>query len=174
MVGLVAVLAGCYSIGDRRISDESLIVKLEEGKGVLTREQVRQMLGRPMSITPGPSLFGVGQSETWIYMFMHSTMRPASFIPYVGLFAGGADTTSHTLTLQFDAVGTLSWVGKGEMWGGAGGIQDANRGPITQPTPVQEPAAYRPYPTESSIKNVPGGPGLRNQPVSPPSLTADQ
>lgn len=42
-----------------------------------------------------------------IYSFSHAQARPASFIPVVGLFAGGADVRSSSVVLTFDRLGIL-------------------------------------------------------------------
>ena len=69
------------------------------------KEDVRRLLGHPNGISkqsrayPGvPPVAGLTNSEVWTYTHMSVDVDGATFIPIVGLFAGGA--TSHINTLR--------------------------------------------------------------------------
>jgi hypothetical protein len=42
------------------------------------------------------------------YIYAESQIRPATFIPFVGLFAGGSDTRTNTVVFEFDQSGVLT------------------------------------------------------------------
>lgn len=47
-----------------------------------------------------------------------------TFIPIIGLFIGGMDTKSNTLTIRYGEDGIVKAFGSGAMHGGGGGLQD--------------------------------------------------
>ena len=69
--------------------------------GVATQADVVKLLGKPMFVTHS-------KGDTILaYSKMHATVKPESFIPVVGLFAGGARTKTKTTTFTFGADGLL-------------------------------------------------------------------
>lgn len=87
-----AMLSGCMSMG-REVSAEQY-AQLEKGK--TTIDEAVQLLGPPnvRSVLPDGRV-SLG------YTYAHAQARPASFIPIVGLFAGGSDVRSSMTTLVF-------------------------------------------------------------------------
>lgn len=134
------LVAGCYSAGQKRIADDSVIQKIQPGK--TTKAEVLQLLGRPVSMIMMPD-----GSEQWLYQYIGSTVRAASFIPVVGLFAGGADTEVHNLQLFIRQDGVVEKLGQGVMVGGGGGLQDTGN---PQPVESQEPKTEAPPPSPAS------------------------
>ncbi|WP_153012897.1 hypothetical protein [Pseudacidovorax intermedius] len=93
-----AALAGCAASGVRVTDDQVAHFQ----RGVTTKAEVLQALGKPtmqMRMGDGTSMV--------IYSFAEVAVRPATFIPVVGAFAGGADSRSNTMTLRFDAAERL-------------------------------------------------------------------
>lgn len=93
-IAVLALIAGCAATGVK-VSDEQL-AKLK--KGETTRSEVLATLGKPtmqMKLADGTSLL--------TYSYFEYSTRPATFIPIVGAFAGGADSRSNSVSLRFDA-----------------------------------------------------------------------
>lgn len=70
-------------------------------KGITTESDVIAKLGRPMTVTT------TIEGRTLDYTSMKSSIRGATFIPVVGLFAGGSDTKIDVATFTFDPSGKL-------------------------------------------------------------------
>lgn len=79
---LVTLASGCASAGTK--VDPSAAARIQ--KGITTKEQVVALLGTPMADT----LSGDGK-EMMYWSYSKAQMKGATFIPIVGLFAGGAD-----------------------------------------------------------------------------------
>jgi outer membrane protein assembly factor BamE (lipoprotein component of BamABCDE complex) len=71
-------------------------------RGVTTQDEVIAKLGQPTSSTISAS----GQREL-AYVFMHTQVRPETFIPIVGSFVGGGDTRMSQVVFTFDPAGKL-------------------------------------------------------------------
>lgn len=86
------MVSGCMSMG-REISADQF-AQLEKGK--TTIDEATRLLGPPnvRSLMPDGRV-------TLGYSYAHAQARPASFIPIVGLFAGGSDVRSSMTTLVF-------------------------------------------------------------------------
>ena len=98
LLALILAMAGCAATGVR-VSPEQVA---EFKPGQATEAQVLQRLGAPtsrMSLGDG--------SVILVYSYADYRMRPASFIPIVGAFAGGADTSSSAVSLRFGKDGKL-------------------------------------------------------------------
>jgi len=121
IIFLALTLTACVSAeGNKQIGNDELISKIE--KGVTTKTEVTEMFGDPTRIE-----FIANDEEIWYYEYTRSEIRGTSFIPYVGLFAGGADTQQNSLVINFDRRGVVKRFGKGGSTGGGGGLQDRNR-----------------------------------------------
>lgn len=98
MLAAVAVLAGCASSGNDKVRTETMdTVGTKVVKGKTTKDQVKALYGEPSSV----SLTDAG-SEVWKYEYAHATANAASYIPIVGLFAGGADVNKNEVVFIFD------------------------------------------------------------------------
>lgn len=98
---VLAVLTGCVgcvSSGTKVDADQLAHFKA----GVTTEAQIVAQLGPPNTSMTQPD-------GTKMDMYMHTSMKQnaANFIPYVGLFKGGASTDSQTVTFTFDNRGVL-------------------------------------------------------------------
>lgn len=94
----IILIVGCASVG-RKI-DQSAVNKIEKGK--TTREQIGTLLGSPdhiMTLGNGDVMYSYG--------YMRATAKPATFIPIVGAFAGGADVQTQNLIVTFSPDGLV-------------------------------------------------------------------
>jgi len=66
-------------------------------KGTTTKDQVRSLYGEPTAV----SLTDAG-SEVWTYEYAHATANAASFVPIVGMFAGGSNVNKNEVVFIFD------------------------------------------------------------------------
>jgi len=93
------VLTGCASSGNR--IDGNYVGKIKTGE--TTEQEVRANLGSPMAA----SIMQDG-SKMIIYSFARTELKASTFIPIVGLFAGGANTETETLQVWFDSNGVVT------------------------------------------------------------------
>lgn len=92
-ITLILTLAGCASYGKR--VDRTYADQLQ--KGVTTESEVLSALGQPMSVS-----YNSNGEKTLHYVHVKSQTKAISFVPIVGLFAGGADTESTTFLIIID------------------------------------------------------------------------
>jgi hypothetical protein len=90
---LTFIIVGCSSYGSKIDRNYATSIK----KGVTTETQVVRQIGSPTSI----GLSANGQ-KTLTYMHVASQVKASTFIPIVGLFAGGADTQTTMLIITID------------------------------------------------------------------------
>lgn len=109
----VMVLSGCATIGTKQITKREIVSQIKEGKS--TKADVKALLGEPSNIS-----FTDAGEEDWSYCYSRATTRPATFIPIIGIFTGGADTETHTLTIRFTKEGIVEKIGKGRTTGSSG------------------------------------------------------
>lgn len=103
-LALAAVLAGCISSG-------TMVTEGQAGqfqKGVTSRQQVIAKLGAPDNTT----LMDDG-TRVDAYVHTRAAANAASYIPVVGLLAGGANSTSNTATFTYDRAGVLKAISSG-------------------------------------------------------------
>jgi outer membrane protein assembly factor BamE (lipoprotein component of BamABCDE complex) len=95
---LIAALMGCISVGHK--IDQTAADRIV--KGQTTRTEVLQLLGSPDNITRtsrGDTIF--------LYNYMRTTPKPATFIPLVGVFAGGANVQHQMYMVTFGSNGVV-------------------------------------------------------------------
>lgn len=89
---IIIFLPSCATVG-RKI-DQSAVDRIK--KGETTKEQVVASLGSPDRVTV------LGNGDTiFSYGYARATAKPATFIPIVGAFAGGADVQHQNCTVTF-------------------------------------------------------------------------
>ena len=98
LVILALLVSGCATVG-KEIAPSQLA---GFRKGETTIDEVVARLGTPTA----SSVTSTGQ-RTLSYVFAHTQVRPATFIPIVGLFAGGADSRSSVVVFTFAPDGRL-------------------------------------------------------------------
>lgn len=86
-------LAGCAATGVK-VSDEQLS---QLQKGQTTRSEVLAKFGKPTT-----QMRNSDGTSTVFYNFAEYRTRPATFIPIVGIFAGGSDVHSSSAMFRFD------------------------------------------------------------------------
>jgi hypothetical protein len=100
-IGVIAILCGCASIGTDVKDSQLSAFQI----GVTTRSDVIRTLGPPESEAVSSS-----GDRSMVYAETHFHTKAASFIPIVGLFAGGAKGQSSSVVLRFDRNGRLAEV----------------------------------------------------------------
>jgi hypothetical protein len=95
---IVTTLAACAATGVKVTEDQLSSLKT----GSSTEAEVVGKLGSPTT-----RLRMADGSVMLQYVYAEATVRPATFIPVVGLFAGGSDSRSNVVTLRFGADGKL-------------------------------------------------------------------
>jgi outer membrane protein assembly factor BamE (lipoprotein component of BamABCDE complex) len=98
LIFLVAWLAGCVSTG-RKI-DQAAADSIK--KGVTTRQDVVNMLGSPELITRNSN-----GDTIFVYSYTRATAKPATFIPYIGPFVGGANVQQQSTRVTFGPDGVV-------------------------------------------------------------------
>ena len=115
-LGVVFLLSGCVSSGNPAVADQSRIDQIKLNTS--TKDDVRQILGQPNSISRhsgsySAALLGLPATtvltnvETLNYTHVNVDVDAATFIPIVGLFAGGATSNLNTFTVVFDDQGIV-------------------------------------------------------------------
>lgn len=110
-------LSGCSTVGNKQILNQNLISQIKPGES--SKADVQRLIGEPTK----QNYLDSGDT-VWEYDLTQSQIRGASFIPVVGLFAGGANIQVHTLTIRFDKRGIVKDLGSGQATGGGGSILD--------------------------------------------------
>jgi len=109
-IGLIIValaLTGCASSGNPKVADFNPATQIEYGK--TTKAEIKAMLGEPNA-----KKYGANGKEVWAYTYAQAQAKPATFIPVIGLFAGGMDASAKKLVFAFDEKGVLQKEGSGE------------------------------------------------------------
>jgi outer membrane protein assembly factor BamE (lipoprotein component of BamABCDE complex) len=97
-LAIIATLSGCSTVGTQ--VEQADVDRFQ--KGVTTPADVIAKLGAPQE-----SGHKDNGDTTLSYVYLKGTPKAATFIPIVGLFAGGADVHSTRVTLEFDPTGHL-------------------------------------------------------------------
>lgn len=122
-------LAACAATGVKVTDEQLQTLKV----GQTTVADVLQQLGPPTT-----RLRNADGTQTLLYVYGQTKVRSASFIPIVGLVAGGADSRSSTAMLRFDNTNKLLTVSSSESQFGTGVGVEAGRidsTAIPQPRP---------------------------------------
>jgi len=98
LVMLCGALVGCMSAGVEVKPEQMSSFR----QGVTTLQEVVAELG-PASVQ---TTLGDG-STLLVYSYVTSRPHPESFIPFIGVLLGGADTRSSAVVFQFDEHGVL-------------------------------------------------------------------
>ena len=96
----IVTLCSCsVNQGNNSIKDFGRYSELQKGKS--TKKEVHNVFGQPHDVNH------VSQSSRWTYYNLQSSMSGASFIPFVGLVAGGMNDQITTAEFFFSANGNL-------------------------------------------------------------------
>jgi hypothetical protein len=96
-MAIVVLLAGCASAGTK--VDPDTVASFVKGR--TTVAEAEDALGQPNAMSTAPD-----GTTVLVYSYAHSSVRAATFIPVVGMFAGGTDTKSQSVVLRFGTDGT--------------------------------------------------------------------
>jgi len=118
---LMIFISSCtYTMGSKKIGNSQTVNQIQKSKS--TKQDVTNLIGLPSTVS-----FNTNNEEIWTYLRTKSTIRATTFIPFVGIFVGGADTEIYQITIMFDQSGIVSSIGCGTTTGAGGGLQDLNR-----------------------------------------------
>ena len=98
---VAGILCGCASSG-RKI-DETKVDQIK--RGITTKEEVLKLIGSPETITKDAD-----GNVTFLYHYVYAQTKGSTFIPIVGMFAGGVDTKQQGVTVRFDPTGLVTGV----------------------------------------------------------------
>lgn len=87
-------LSGCMSHGNRHVSNENRVMLLREG--VTTKRDAHQLIGQPHDV-----ILLSDREAVWEYYSVQTKVSGKTLIPVYGLFGGGDNVESQTLTLIF-------------------------------------------------------------------------
>lgn len=131
-VGAIFLLVGCAASGVQVTQED--IDEFEPGR--TTYAEVTQQLGPPTTES-----FNSDGSRQAIYAYSEMSIRPETFIPYVGGLVGGADRKANSVVFNFDQQGRLqNYSGSGTAVGTARNLSsgvnlervDVRQSPSTQ------------------------------------------
>lgn len=89
-------LSGCATAGSPKVKDQNLLAKIS--KGVTTQDEILAMYGKPqVKKTKENGL------EVWEYHYVQTEVTAVTFVPVVGLFAGGANSKVDGIEVEFNA-----------------------------------------------------------------------
>jgi hypothetical protein len=122
----VMALSGCYSSGNALVMDQDRLDQIKID--VSTKEDVRRILGQPNGTSKQTGSYAVALGlpasmrsvEVWTYHHIDRDVDGATFIPIVGLFAGGASSKINTFTAVFDEEGIVRRLSSGQTQARAG------------------------------------------------------
>jgi hypothetical protein len=124
----LSLLVGCVSSGNPKVMDQAHLDQIV--LDVSTKADVKRVLGQPNSqsqqsgsyatIPGSPPVPGLTDAETWSYSHLSVDVDGATFIPIVGLFAGGATSHLNTFTVVFDQAGIVRHISSTQSQGRSG------------------------------------------------------
>jgi outer membrane protein assembly factor BamE (lipoprotein component of BamABCDE complex) len=107
MICTVALpLAGCggSQMGSSAVADPNKLSQIQ--KGVSREADIQVLFGAPNGRS-----FSENGDEVWSYSYSKTQVNAATYVPVVGLFAGGANSDASVLTVTFDKKGVVKAYG---------------------------------------------------------------
>jgi outer membrane lipoprotein-sorting protein len=98
LVFAALLLSACATVGTKVDADQAAQFK----PGIATYSEIVGKFGAPQQQVT----MSTGE-KTVIYSYAHSAVRATTFIPVVGAFAGGSDTTGNSVVFRFAPDGKL-------------------------------------------------------------------
>lgn len=96
----IVLLSGCATVGTQIDGNYTQSIK----EGVTTEREIIAALGAPLTVTQNSD-----GTKTLMYVYSEAQTKAATFIPVVGLFAGGTDTKSQSLVVIIKDGLVQSW-----------------------------------------------------------------
>ncbi len=150
-LGLALLVSGCVSSGNPSVVDQDRISQIK--LNISAKKDVKRILGQPNSISqqsgrysafPGlPASTAMTNVEVWSYAHMSVAVNVATFIPIVGLFAGGATSNINTFSVVFDEQGIVRYISSTQSQGHSGlgaGRESTPTKPLEYTNPSSRPA----------------------------------
>lgn len=104
LCALALGIAGCASAGNQVLAKEdATTVSRSIVDGRTTKTEIQTTYG-----DPNDTSFTDGGNEIWKYTYAYATPTAASFVPVIGIFAGGVDVDKKTLVILFDNAGVVT------------------------------------------------------------------
>jgi outer membrane protein assembly factor BamE (lipoprotein component of BamABCDE complex) len=110
LIAIVFLSSACATVGNEQISEPEITNQIQIGKS--TKADVKALVGEPTKVN-----FQENGNEIWEYVFKKGQVKPATFIPLVRIFAGGANVEGNTLTIMFNKDGVVEKYGTGKISG---------------------------------------------------------
>lgn len=82
-------------------------------EGLTTEAQVLQVLGPPTQVLHTP------EGKVLIYSYLRTDVRAASFIPIIGMMAGGTDSVGGSVAIYLNPDGTIKATSNNTIQSGA-------------------------------------------------------
>ncbi|MCC4288523.1 outer membrane protein assembly factor BamE domain-containing protein [Vreelandella aquamarina] len=102
-MGLVALLAGCASVGNSRLADQNDATIAEQITiGTTTQSEIIQALGSPSS-----RFLDANGNEQWMYLHSRASADAINFVPFAPLFGTSTSGETKQLTVIFDDEGVV-------------------------------------------------------------------
>ncbi|PVY76865.1 outer membrane protein assembly factor BamE (lipoprotein component of BamABCDE complex) [Tamilnaduibacter salinus] len=97
-LALATFLTGCATFQSGQEFDSSKVDQIETGE--TTQAQIEQWFGTPQ----GTGVHSVDGEllEQYTYLYSESQVKAESYIPFIGIFLGGSEGETKTLTIHFD------------------------------------------------------------------------
>lgn len=94
---VLALATGCTTVGSTRLDDAGSYQDLRPGES--TKRDVYAVFGQPHDVRYSDAAAAMSM---WVYYKMHTRPSAWSWVPYVGLFAGGSAWDITTARFTFD------------------------------------------------------------------------
>ena len=88
-------ISSCATVGNPKIQNSDAVSQIK--KGITTSSQVHDMFGEPQERNTSDA-----KLETWKYAYINAQVTPVTYVPVIGLFAGGAKSDITSLEIAFD------------------------------------------------------------------------
>ncbi len=99
----VVLFSGCSAqLGNPHLTDVGRYMQLQQS--ITTKRGVHTHFGQPHDVVY------TGDESTWIYYYTKWTMHGATFVPFVGLLAGGGNYDNTVTAFHFDQDGLFQRV----------------------------------------------------------------
>lgn len=96
----VVLLAGCATEGTPAIADHGLYMRLKLDQS--TKADVHRLLSQPHDVIPS-----YDDRTSWVYLRIDSRTNALTFVPIIGLVAGGSDERIQRTVMTFTPDGVL-------------------------------------------------------------------